>query len=74
MPFVVGMNLQDAQNMIQTTGVFYSRSYDCTGQGRFQVNDSNWKVVAQTPVAGSGFGEGDAVLGVVKYGEANLVC
>jgi hypothetical protein len=39
-----------------------------------QIVDSGWQVVAQTPAAGSTFGEGDAVLGVVKYGESSVVC
>jgi len=71
MPDVVCMNLQDAQDLIQTTGVFFSRSEDATGQGRLQVIDSNWQVVEQTPAPGSPIGEGDAVLSVVKYGESS---
>ena len=66
---VVGMNLQAAQNLIQTQGVFYSRSEDATGAGRLQVVDSNWVVVGQTPAAGELIGEGDAVLSVKKIGE-----
>jgi beta-lactam-binding protein with PASTA domain len=69
MPDVVGMNLQAAQNLIQTKGVFFSRSVDATGAGRMQVNDSNWIVVSQTPAAGEPIGEGDAVLSVKKIGE-----
>ena len=66
MPDVVGMNLQAAQNLIQEAGVWYSRSEDATGQGRMQVLDSNWTVVAQSPSAGELIGEGDALLSVVK--------
>ncbi|MGW5386700.1 hypothetical protein [Nocardia sp. NPDC003963] len=69
MPAVVCMNLQAAQDLIQTAGVFYSRSEDATGQGRRQVVDRNWVVVGQTPMAGALIGEGDAVLSVVKVGE-----
>jgi hypothetical protein len=69
MPSVVGMSLQDAQDLIQTTGVFFSRSYDCTGAGRSQIVDSNWVVVVQNLAPGTPFGEGQADLGVVKYGE-----
>lgn len=69
MPAVVCMNLQAAQDLIQTAGVFYSRSEDATGQGRKQVVDRNWVVVAQTPAAGALIDEGDAVLSVVKVGE-----
>lgn len=69
MPPVVCMNLQAAQDLIQAAGVFFSRSQDATGKGRAQVLDRNWVVVAQTPLAGSTVGEGEAVLSVVKEGE-----
>jgi membrane protein implicated in regulation of membrane protease activity len=65
------MNLQDAQDLIQENGVFFSRSDDATGEGRMQVNDSNWIVVGQTPEAGSPVTEAEAVLSVVKIGEPN---
>ncbi|MFE3104359.1 hypothetical protein [Nocardia tengchongensis] len=71
MPAVVCMNLQDAQNKIHAAGVFYSRSKDATGKSRHQVIDRNWLVVAQSPSPGTSFGEGDAILSVVKYGEPN---
>ncbi|WP_458688597.1 PASTA domain-containing protein [Nocardia tengchongensis] len=71
MPAVVCMNLQDAQNTIHAAGVFYSRSKDATGKSRHQVIDRNWLVVAQSPSPGTPFGEGDAMLSVVKYGEPN---
>ncbi len=71
MPNVVCMNLQDAQDLIQTTGVFFSSSYDATGEGRSQFIDSNWVVVSQTPAPGTPIGEGDANLGAVKYGETS---
>ncbi|NLE82741.1 MAG: hypothetical protein GX610_24840 [Rhodococcus sp.] len=71
MPAVVCMNLQDAQNLIQEHGVFYSRSTDATGRGRNQVLDVNWIVVAQKPAVGVPISEGDAVLSVVKIGEPN---
>jgi len=74
MPDVVCMNLQDAQDRIQQENVFYSRSQDATGQDRMQVIDSNWIVVEQQPSPGSPFGEGDAVLFVVKYGESPNPC
>lgn len=74
MPEVVCMNLQAAQDYIQTFGVFYSRSKDATGQGRMQIIDSNWQVVAQSPDPGTPFGEGDAVLYVVKAGEQPNPC
>ena len=71
MPDVVCMNLQAAQNKIQENGVFYSDSFDATGEGRMQINDSNWIVVSQTPSAGSPITEGSANLGAVKEGEPN---
>lgn len=69
MPYVVCMNLQDAQDTIQEAGVFFSRSKDATGKGRMQVMDRNWIVVAQSPAPGTMIGEGEAVLSVVKIGE-----
>ena len=63
------MNLQAAQDLIQTGGVFYSRSVDASGAGRLQVRDRNWVVVGQSPGQGEPIGEGDAVLSVVKKGE-----
>lgn len=67
MPSVVCMNLQEAQDEIQDHGVFFSHSEDATGDDRWQINDSNWLVVAQDPEAGAPIGEGDATLFVVKY-------
>lgn len=69
MPAVVCMNLQDAQDLIQAAGVFYSRSDDATGARRNQVLDANWSVVAQSPEPGALVTEGEAVLSVVKLGE-----
>ncbi|RIJ78404.1 PASTA domain-containing protein [Nakamurella silvestris] len=71
MPDVVCMNLQKAQNRIQDAGVFFSRSEDASGEGRRQINDSNWIVVGQHPAPGEVIGEGDAVLSVVKLDEPN---
>lgn len=72
MPDVMCMNLQDAQDFIQSeTDVFFSRSEDATGQGRNQIIDSNWIVVGQRPAVDTPIGEGDAVLSVVKIGEPN---
>lgn len=51
--------------------MFYSRSKDASGQGRMQVLDRNWIVVAQTPDPGTPISEGDAVLSVVKNDEPN---
>jgi|GEM_PF-6345100 len=70
MPDVLCMNLQEAQDEIQDHGVFFSRSEDASGLGRMQINDSNWIVVGQFPSVGARIGEGDAILSVVKNGEA----
>ena len=69
MPKVVCMSLTDAQDDIQTTGVFFSRSFDATGQDRSQVRDSNWLVVSQDPAPGVPITGGSSNLGAVKYGE-----
>jgi len=71
MPNVVCMDLQLAQDTIQAAGVFFSRSDDATGQGRMQIVDRNWIVVAQTPDAGGPVSELEAVLSVVKDSEPN---
>ena len=69
MPDVICMDLQAAQDLIQESGVFFSKSVDATGQGRMQIMDRNWVVVDQTPAAGEPIGEGDAELAVVKDDE-----
>ena len=74
MPNVLCMNLQEAQDEIQDHGVFFSRSEDATGEGRMQLNDSNWQVVAQIPDPATPIGEGEATLWVVKFGEQPNPC
>lgn len=71
MPNVVCMTLQDAQNLIQKAGVFYSTSFDATGKGRKQLWDRGWIVVSQNIAPGTSFGSGDAKLGAVKKDEPN---
>lgn len=71
MPDVVCMGLQDAQDEIQDHGVFFSKSEDASGDGRRQLFDRNWIVVAQSPAPGEEIGEGEAVLSVVKTNEDN---
>ncbi|MGY1833473.1 hypothetical protein ACI8AA_23910 [Geodermatophilus sp. SYSU D01180] len=71
MPSVVGMTLQDAQDLIQTSGVFLSVSHDLLG-ARNQMLDANWKVCTQNVPAGqrvTGDVEGAIDLGVVKVEE-----
>jgi beta-lactam-binding protein with PASTA domain len=72
MPDVVGMDLQSAQNLIQTYGTFLSRSHDLLGS-RSQVLDSNWIVCDQNIPAGQqvpGDAEGLIDLGAVKREES----
>ncbi len=71
MPDVVCMDLQQAQDTIQTAGVFFSRSFDASGEGRNQIVDRNWIVVSQDPPAGSPIDEGRPNLGAVKKNEPN---
>jgi hypothetical protein len=51
MPDLIGLDLQTAQDTVQTYGVFFSSSHDLAGN-RMQVLDSNWQVCIQMP-AGS---------------------
>ena len=58
MPDLVGVDLQGAQDAIQslTDGeVWYSSATDLTGQGRAQIVDRNWVVCSSTPPAGAAF-------------------
>ncbi|WP_114424523.1 PASTA domain-containing protein [Nocardioides houyundeii] len=53
MPSLVGMVLQDAQDALQSLGSYLLTQTDGTGQSRFQVLDSGWKVCAQDPAPGA---------------------
>lgn len=58
MPNLIGVDLQGAQDAIQslTDGeVWFSSSTDLTGQGRAQIVDRNWVVCSSTPSAGAPF-------------------
>ncbi|MGK5112056.1 MULTISPECIES: hypothetical protein [unclassified Geodermatophilus] len=71
MPDLVGVDLQTAQNTVQTNGVFLSRSHDLLGS-RNQVLDSNWVVCTQNIAPGqrvTGEAEGLIDFGVVKREE-----
>ncbi|QNG35587.1 hypothetical protein F1C76_02280 [Geodermatophilaceae bacterium NBWT11] len=71
MPSLVGLDLQTAQDTIQTFGVFLSVSHDLLGS-RNQVLDSNWIVCDQNVAPGqqvTGDVEGGIDLGVVKREE-----
>jgi hypothetical protein len=52
MPKVVGMNLQLAQDLLQSKGSFILDQEDFKGLSRLQVLDSNWKICKQSPSAG----------------------
>ena len=70
MPNLIGMDLQGAQDAIQslTHGeVWFSSSTDLTGKGRAQISDRNWQVCSSTPPPGSTFGTSTKVdFGVVR--------
>ena len=58
MPNLVGMDLQGAQDAIQSLThdqVWYSGSTDLTGKGRAQIVDRNWTVCSSTPSPGVAF-------------------
>ena len=73
MPNEVGKVLQDAQDDVQRASgdpVFVSHSQDATGQDRFQVLDSNWKVCSQNIAAGHQVAwDGHVVFTAVKLSE-----
>ncbi|MFI0406553.1 PASTA domain-containing protein [Actinomadura sp. 3N508] len=52
-PNVVGKNHQEAQDFMQSHGLYNLREQDATGQNRILVWDRNWVVVRQTPKAGT---------------------
>jgi hypothetical protein len=72
MPSFVGMILQDAQDKVQTYGIFFSRSHDLLGS-RSQVIDSNWKVCTQTPAKGTRMrGKASDFEGKIDFGAVKL--
>jgi len=52
MPDLVGMNLQYAQDTLQSLGSYLMDQEDATTLDRFQVLDSNWQVCRQDPLPG----------------------
>ena len=69
-PNVVGMNHQSAQDTMQARGFYSLREVDATGRGRMLLWDRHWKVVRQTPRAGTRVSESATItLYSVKYGE-----
>jgi hypothetical protein len=70
-PNVTCMNLQDAQNTLQSAGFFNLASVDGLGQGRQQILDRDWLVTKQSVGAGSRPKVlTRIVLTAVKYGES----
>lgn len=72
MPNLIGMDLQGAQDRIQSVSggaVWFSSSTDLTGQGRAQISDRNWQVCSSTPAPGATFTVDTAIdFGVVRIG------
>ena len=70
MPNLIGMDLQGAQDAIQSVSggaVWFSSSTDLTGQGRAQISARNWPVCYSTPAPGSVFtASTDIDFGVVR--------
>jgi PASTA domain len=73
MPDVVGMNLQEAQDLIQSVSgdiLFFTSSVDATGDDRMQLVDSNWYVCAQNvPADTTVSNDADITFAVVKTDE-----
>lgn len=71
MPDLVGLNLQDAQDQLQDMGSFLMDQEDASGDDRWQIDDSNWKVCRQDPEPGASHSKLDIVtLWSVKNDEA----
>jgi beta-lactam-binding protein with PASTA domain len=69
-PNEVGKNHQAAQDDLQAHGFFNLRERDCTGRGRLLLFDRNWRVVRQSPRAGSRVSVNRAItLCSVKYSD-----
>lgn len=70
MPNLIGMDLQGAQDAIQslTRGdVWFSSSTDLTGKGRAQISDRNWQVCSSMPPPGTKFSASTEIdFGVVR--------
>jgi hypothetical protein len=67
-PNEVGKNHQAAQDDLQARGFYNLRERDCSGRGRLLLWDRNWKVVRQSPRAGTRVSTSAAItLCSVKY-------
>lgn len=70
LPDVVGLDLQLAQDTLQSGGWYVIKGTDATGKDRMQLLDRNWVVVGQDPPAGATVDFTDTVeLRAVKRGE-----
>jgi len=73
MPNLIGMDLQGAQDAIQSVtrgAVWFSSSTDLTGRGRAQLSDRNWQVCSSIPPPGARFTvDTDIDFGVVRVSE-----
>jgi hypothetical protein len=68
LPNEVGNQLQAAQDDLQAHGLYNLSNEDATGQGRFLIYDRNWKVVSQSPPAGTKVGPDEHItLSAKKY-------
>ena len=72
-PNLIGMDLQGAQDAIQSlirSEVWFSGATDLTGKGRAQISDRNWQVCSSTPVPGAKFTVRTEIdIGVVRVSE-----
>jgi hypothetical protein len=70
MPNLIGMDLQGAQDVVQSVSggeAWFSGSTDLTGQDRAQILDRAWVVCSSTPPAGTPFTTTTEInFGVVK--------
>lgn len=53
MPDVIGINLQEAQDYLQSLGSYLLDQEDASGAGRIQILDRNWYVCSQQPAPGT---------------------
>ncbi|MFJ8044363.1 hypothetical protein ACIRBX_28045 [Kitasatospora sp. NPDC096147] len=69
LPNFVGMGLQSAQDKAPATGFSYLTSHDALGRSRLQIDDRNWKVCTQSPVAGRQSASAKVDFGTVQLDE-----
>jgi len=62
----VGRDYQTAQDIWRGQGFVIGIAKDALGLGRWPVIDSNWKVLAQTPKAGTCVAKGSTIRATVK--------